>query len=311
MTNALIAENAESKEPELSSAYYTHKRTSLLASGALLVLSIAPNKTAPTLSYEGVSIALGGDVTLFILALTAAYYLMYFCLIWRTEGPAYVRAKTGRFPELQANISAATSAVKEAAVALNRTAMGMRFASESLSMGQFMRALKEHIGTERAEEMLMQASGLWPDAPEGEVLRLAREEFPDTDPDTLSRIDQFTSKQLPALANRRLVSLIAHGKADQRPATRGIEEFLPDHRRFAAELDDRSKGLLQSTAALAPIGKMLTDAKAEIQLRLTYMDLVPCIALFVISAAHYLGRYYTLIHFSVTDIPTFLGLVSR
>ncbi|WP_340644447.1 hypothetical protein [Phenylobacterium sp.] len=80
------------KTPELSSAYYSHKRTTLLYSGGLLLFSL-PGVTVKLTNSLGSTIeGLNPAFALLVLALASTYYFVNFCLIWTTEAVAYSRA---------------------------------------------------------------------------------------------------------------------------------------------------------------------------------------------------------------------------
>lgn len=85
----------------LSSEYYAHKRASLLASAALLVVS------QPDASFREVSVAmpltLGPGATILLeagLAATTLYYIVHFCTLWFHEAFAFTRKEAGALASL-------------------------------------------------------------------------------------------------------------------------------------------------------------------------------------------------------------------
>lgn len=82
---------ADSKRPTLPDTYHSHKRTTLLTSAALFLVSLPGVKLASNF-YGAIEVGTLGEFLRVGLAATTAYYLVNFVLIWAAEAGPYARA---------------------------------------------------------------------------------------------------------------------------------------------------------------------------------------------------------------------------
>jgi hypothetical protein len=98
---------ADIKRLELSGEYYSHKRSSLLASAIFLALCL-PGIKLDDFSFAGVKFEPGSDLLIPAFAgLVAAYYLIHYWFIWSAEAHRHARSAAAEGGEIYELLRAA------------------------------------------------------------------------------------------------------------------------------------------------------------------------------------------------------------
>jgi Arc/MetJ family transcription regulator len=303
-----MAEAAPGKEPELSSAYYTHKRSALLGSAALLVLSLADPSKTPTVSFEGVSIAIGGDVTLFLLAAGSLYYTALFWVLWLTESSAYARAKLGTHPQLEVHALGLIDTLARTSQDITNSVRSMDFSTKRIIVEQFLRTLTEDFGEEQAEatlQTLYNTPGWQFD------LNEVRANFNDLSPDqgtALLALEDMIRRDREIVYRTTIQGLIAIGQKKNALYSAPIDELTVAVPGFIEIMEGLQRTLDDCRKPLDTILKSLAGSTRLIKIRLLGFDLAPCLALSALATLHYIGRYHPVIPITLADLPVWLGL---
>lgn len=308
------AVSSDAKEPELPATYYSHKRTTLLTSGALLILSLPDGGKSTTLQFEGVSLAIGSkEVILFVLLITAVYYVAYFTTLWVTDSAAYARAKVGVHPHLEREIENQLSLVNTASHELVN-------ATKTLNS-----ALDQTLSAKHVSEFLDSARDTDIDALNQNYLlaedlqRLKIDLENKLAPLSLS----LTDEQMTAITDAAALELRTsrkeiyhHARNDIVGAAAGYiprpyEQHLIETMTGMTEILPHSSTRLDSIkTSLAALRAQLHRARVFVWFRLGALDILPCWILFVLAFAHYTNRYHPWMTWTIATPAKLLGLLS-
>lgn len=131
------------KKYELSGEYYSHKRSSLLASAIFMALSL-PGIDLSNFSFVGIKLADKGHLLVPSFAgMIAGYYLLHYFFIWRTETTRHARSEISEVSEITDLLAAASKRMAEVIELLAARAEPLKLTQAQIASAQSYPAFLE------------------------------------------------------------------------------------------------------------------------------------------------------------------------
>lgn len=296
----MVDGKSDGRRLNLSSEYYTHKRTVLLCSSALFILSL-PGVSISTWKYADFALnGVEGGFLLFALAAVTAYYARSYYAIWRYEASAYFREQRSGKTELLAKIEHQLTLLDDAREQ-TRNALG----EANTTLTYMHDAIIRRTGGPSTEDSLDVRDRFlhWIRAGNPDLSDVSYEltmmfsELGKRRPDLNEALGEFKNKILEQARQAAVdIAMKAHGEFSPGDASKALLPTEIDRWKKVLERDvsDANKNFVSSVEEIKELKNDLTGGESRARWRLYIDDGAFPALLCAVAFAHFVGHWFHL-----------------